>query len=60
MLVGVQVSQPLGKEGGDIHIKAGGANKNLRISGPAQPLIALRAVGRDIDDLPFCPHIMLC
>ena len=52
-LIGGHVLQPFGVEGRDIGVEAGGAGEDLGIAGPAQALIALRAVGRDVHEIAF-------
>ena len=45
------IMEPLGKESFHIKIVAGGLHEHLGISGPAQPLIPLRAVRRHIQEI---------
>ena len=52
-LVGRQVGQPLGEEPGYVHVERGGSAENLRIASPAQALVALRAVGGHVEEIPF-------
>ena len=54
-LVTAQISQPFGKEITRLHQVAGGPAEDLRITRPAQTLVALRAVGRHIDKVTFQP-----
>ncbi|MNC36398.1 hypothetical protein D3C75_849190 [compost metagenome] len=54
-LIVFEVGQPLGKEVTGLHQVTRGPAEYLRIPGPAQPLVALRAVGRDIDKVAFQP-----
>ena len=50
-LVGHHVAQPFAKEiSGCVQI-AGGRGENLRIAGPAEALVALRAIGRHFDEI---------
>ena len=46
-----QVDQPLGEERLDVAVQGGRADVDLGIAGPAQPLVALGAVGRDVDEV---------
>ncbi len=43
------VQQPAADERGHVGLEAGGGQEDLRVGGPAEPLVALRAVGRDAD-----------
>ncbi len=45
------VIEPLGEERGDVPVVAGGAREDLGVAQPAEPLIALRAVGRHADEV---------
>ena len=45
------VVAPLGHEGRDVHVVCGGGEEHLGVAHPAQPLVALRAVGRDRDEV---------
>ena len=38
------VLQPLREEAGDVHVVAGGADKDLRVAGPSEAFVALRAI----------------
>ena len=51
LLVGRHVAQPLGEEAGHVHVEGGGAGEDLRVARPAQPLVALRAVGGDVHEV---------
>ncbi len=46
-----QVDQPLGEECLDVAVQCGRADVDLGIAGPAQPLVALGTVGRDVDEV---------
>ena len=46
-----QVDQPLGEERLDVADQGRRADVDLRIAGPAQSLVALGAVGRDVDEV---------
>ena len=41
------VVAPLGDEGGDVHVQRRAGQEDLRVGEPAEPLVALRAVGGD-------------
>ena len=41
------IVHPFREKGGNIGVKAGGANKNLGIAEPAEPFVALWAIGWD-------------
>ena len=45
------ILRPLGHEAGDVHVEGGSAHKDLNVARPAQPFVALRAVGRHIDEI---------
>ena len=45
------VVQPLSEERGNVPVVAGGAGEDLGIAEPAEPLVALRAVGGDADEV---------
>ena len=45
------VIEPLGEERGDVAVVAGGAGEDLGVAEPAEPLVALRAVGRHADEV---------
>jgi hypothetical protein len=47
--IGVEVDQPLGEEACDIEIAGGGGDEELGIAGPAEALVALRAIGGDLE-----------
>ena len=52
-----KVGQPLAEKAVDVLILRGGAAENSSVTGPAQPFIALRAVGRHIDKVgALAPH----
>ena len=46
-----QVDQPLGEEGLDVAVERGRADVDLGVARPAQPLVALGAVGGDVDEV---------
>ena len=50
-LVGGEVAKPLFKEALNIEIEARRADKHLRVTRPAEALVSLRAVGRDIEGI---------
>src|SRR5512139_2049086 len=52
-LLFIQVVGVFGKKGGSIHIEAGSAREDLCVAGPAQPLVTLRAVGGDVEEVAF-------
>ena len=52
-LVQRHVSQPLGVKPRRIEIERRGRRKHLRVPGPPQPLVALRAICRHIQKIPF-------
>ena len=43
--------EPAGEEGIDVHVVGGGAHEHLRITHPAETLVALRAVGRNREEV---------
>ena len=45
------VPEPLAEERGNVHIECGGGTEDLRIAGPAETLVTLRAVGRDFKEI---------
>ena len=45
------VPHPLGEEGGDVHVVCGGPYEDLGVPQPAQPFVALGAVGRDAQEV---------
>ncbi len=45
------VIEPLGEERGDVPVVAGGAGEDLGVAQPAEPLVALRAVGGHADEV---------
>ncbi len=52
-----EVNQPLGEKCCDVHIVSRRADENLGVAGPAQPFIALWAVGRHLDKVaPLAPY----
>ena len=53
ILVSGKVCEPFTVKGFRIEIVAGGTDEDLRISGPTETFIALRAVGRNIDKVAF-------
>ena len=53
ILVSGKVCELFTVKGFRIEIVAGGTDEDLRISGPAETFIALRAVGRNIDKVAF-------
>ena len=56
-----QIDQPLGEEGLHVGVERGGADVDLGVAGPAQPLVALRAVGGDVDEVgPLRPVDVAC
>ena len=50
-LVGGEIVKPLFKEALSIEIEARRADKHLRVARPAEALVSLRAVGRDIEEI---------
>ncbi len=48
-----EIGQPLREEGGRLEIQAGGFHEHLGVTGPAGPLVTLRAVGGDIEEVPL-------
>ena len=55
MLVEGKVAEPLREEAGDIHVEARRPRKDLSIPGPPESLIALRTVGRDVEEVAALP-----
>ena len=41
----VDINQPFGEERGHVGVRRGGADKDLGVAHPAQPFVALRAIG---------------
>ena len=54
-LVAAQIPQELAVKSPGIHVKSGGGAEYLRISGPTQPLIPLRTIGRNVQEVGFQP-----
>ena len=54
-LVGGEVAQPVREEAGDVEVERGRAREHLRVARPAEPLVALRAVGRHADEVALLP-----
>ena len=52
------VIQPLGEERRDVAVVAGGAGEDLGVAQPAEPFVALRAVGGTLMKLPRWPQSM--
>ena len=50
-LLEVHIVEIFGEERRGIHIKAGGTTENLCITGPTHPLIPLRAIGGNIQEV---------
>jgi len=50
-LLGCHIPQPFAEKAFDIKIKGSRADKYLRVAGPAQPFVALRAIGRNIEKI---------
>ena len=57
VLVGRDVGQPLGEEPGHVHVEARGVGEGLGVPGPPQPLVALRAVGRHVEEVALLPPL---
>ena len=56
----MEVTQPRLEETGSVVKKAGGRSEHLYVTGPAQPLVTLRTVGRDIQKVAaHTPHHVL-
>ena len=47
-----QVLQPLAEKFAHVVVERRRSNEDLRVAGPAETFIALRAVGRDIEEIP--------
>jgi len=57
VLVGGNVTEPLREETRYIEVVCRGRGEHLRVARPAEPLVALRAVGRDVEEVaPLPPH----
>jgi hypothetical protein len=54
-LIGGHILQPLGKEGGDVHVERRCSGKRLRVARPSEPLVALRTIGRDVHEIALLP-----
>ena len=54
-LLGGQVPQPLREEGGHVEVEGGGPAEGLGVAGPAQALVALGAVGGDVQEVALLP-----
>src|SRR6202021_3389723 len=50
-LIGGEILEPLAEKSVDVHVEWGRGREHLRISGPPQPLIALRTIGRDVEKI---------
>ena len=56
-LLSVEVGQPLPQEGLNIEKVGGGGCEDCYVTSPAEPLIALRAVGRHVEEVAArAPH----
>ena len=53
VLIGLDVAEPLGEEPGHVHVQGGGGGEDLGIPGPAHALVALGAVGGDVEEIPL-------
>ena len=59
-LVGGEIAKPLFKEALNVEIEARRADKHLRVARPAEALVSLRAVGRDIEEVALLtPYYIL-
>src|SRR5262245_33544237 len=54
-LVERQIPQPLGEEAGDIHVKRRRGCESLRVPGPAETLVALRTIRRNVEEVSLLP-----
>ncbi len=54
-MIGRDIAHPFGEETRDIHVEGGRAREDLGVSGPAQPLVALRTISRDIQEIALLP-----
>ena len=52
-LVGGEIAKPLFKEALNIEIEARRADKHLRVARPAEALVSLRAIARNIEEIAF-------
>ena len=55
VLIGGEICQPLRKESGDVHVERRGWREDLRVAGPAEPLIPLRAIGGHVEEVAALP-----
>ena len=51
LLLGGQVEQPVGEERPDVEQERRGGREDGDVAGPAEPLVALRAVGGDVEEV---------
>ena len=51
ILIGRDVPQPFREEPRDVHVERGRPREDLRVAGPPEPLVALRTVGRHVDEV---------
>ena len=51
VLIGRDIAQPLREKSRDVEVERRGGREDLRVAGPAQPLVALRAVGRHVEEV---------
>ncbi len=54
-LLGVKITEPVAEEPAGIEKEDRGRGEDRQVAGPAQPLVALRAVGRHVDEVAALP-----
>src|ERR1700722_12190920 len=52
-LIGCKILEPLAEKSVDVHVERGRGCEHLRIAGPTQPLVALRTIGRHVEEIPL-------
>src|SRR5262245_20156715 len=55
ILIGSDILEPLREEACHVHVERGGPREDLSIARPAEPLVTLRAVSRNIEKVALLP-----
>ena len=51
MLIGCDISEPLRKKSGNVHVERRGAREDLRVTRPTESLVTLRTIGGDVEEV---------